>query len=417
VLLAVLVVAWLLYGLFGGQLIKAMYEERSVGFLNHLIHGRDIHPFLFYSEMAHEIAVQFSFYVIFVCWAIMLLGFLGRSSNGKAVLFGILWCLVIILSIETVLYVCKAGWEAAILKYPPRYIAMTNYGVAKPTPGRHRVSEAAIKTGRLIYDVECSIDQYGRRITPLAAEGKRDKFILFFGCSFTYGDGVKDDQTLPFYVAERTARYMPYNYGFHGRGPFDILAELENINFQSEVREKNGILIYVFIDDHVHRAIGSSSVWGWKFHGVYYRQAEDGKLVRAGSFLTGKPFLTRIYQILGKSRILRVLKISFPIRIRDPHIKLAASAIWQIKENFNAQYPRGEFYVLIYPSSQFGGRLIDYLKGMGIRYLDYRHLFFNNDPRFRLPEGDDHPSALAHKTIAEKLVEDLELDDAIKMYP
>ncbi len=87
-----------------------------------------------------------------------------------------------------------------------------------------------------------------------------------------------------------------------------------------------------------------------------------------------------------------------------------------MKQSFNAKYPHGEFYVLIYPGSLAGERLIDYLNETGIRYLDYTHLFFNNDPRFCLAE-DGHPSALAYKTIAEKLVEDLGLDDATTYRP
>ena len=52
-----------------------------------------------------------------------------------------------------------------------------------------------------------------------------------------------------------------------------------------------------------------------------------------------------------------MLKIA-SLRIRNPHINLVAQTIWQMKENFNADTPQGEFYVLIYPGSQFGGRLI-----------------------------------------------------------
>jgi hypothetical protein len=41
-----------------------------------------------------------------------------------------------------------------------------------------------------------------------------------------------------------------------------------------------------------------------------------------------------------------------------------------------------------------------------IQVLDYRGLWKRNDPAYQI-QGDWHPTPLAHKTIAEKLVTDL----------
>src|SRR5215469_173129 len=52
---------------------------------------------------------------------------------------------------------------------------------------------------RKLYDVFYKIDSMGRRITPLDDKQPRSKFLLFFGCSNTFGDGLKERQTIPYY--------------------------------------------------------------------------------------------------------------------------------------------------------------------------------------------------------------------------
>src|SRR5262249_33581885 len=47
---------------------------------------------------------------------------------------------------------------------------------------------------RTIYDVKYSIDDNGVRKALLHQSGKP---VFFFGCSFTFGVGVNDDETLP----------------------------------------------------------------------------------------------------------------------------------------------------------------------------------------------------------------------------
>ena len=93
---------------YWGSAIKAIYEGKTIAFLNHLIRGRDIHPisFLFRDGSWHHWVIFF--YVILICLVIMPQIF-RRFTNGKAVLFGVFLCLVIIVVVEVVLYVCGVG--------------------------------------------------------------------------------------------------------------------------------------------------------------------------------------------------------------------------------------------------------------------------------------------------------------------
>jgi len=405
-----LLMGWIVYSLLGVQIIKAIYEGRSASFLNNLIHGRDVHPVEFYLQMADRIIRRICVYAVILClWGVLLV-FMERSLETKAVFFGINLCLILIFMAEILLHFFKFNEEPAEWKYPSHYVRRDDFGLWRAWAGKHRIFVINKKTGHSICDVEYSVDEYGRRVTPVKERKKRDKFVLFFGCSFTFGDGVGDNQTLAFEVGKNTGQYMPYNYGFSGEGPFDILAKIENIDFKNDVKEGNGISIYTFIDSHIHRTIGSASLMGSKFNDIYYRETNDGRLVRAGNFETGRPLLTTIYRILDKSKILKALRITFPMRIMEEHIKLTARTIQEMQHQFARKYPLGTFYVLIYPSLTYGKLLIPYLNEMGIKYLDYSDLFDRRDPRFRLAKEDGHPSPLAYRIIAERIIKDLRLE-------
>ena len=53
--------------------------------------------------------------------------------------------------------------------------------------------------------------------------------------------------------------------------------------------------------------------------------------------------------------------------------------------------------------------LLAYLESAEINYLDYSNILDKDDEGFLF--GDGHPTAKAHKIVAEKLIQDLQLQD------
>jgi hypothetical protein len=269
---------------------------------------------------------------------------------------------------------------------------------------------AAKKRGdNIVYSVNYSTDAYGRRQTPVVDIEKRSRFVLFFGCSFTFGEGVNDNETLPYYVGERALGYRPYNYGVMGYGPQELLAKLETGRLRDELHEKDGILVYTFIDDHVRRAIGTLEVvnsWGGRM--PYYTIDSHGMLVRNGSFTSGRPILSTLYWALGKSQIGKYFHIELPRRITEDDIRLTAVILEKSARLFEAQFHSKDFYVLIYPGSRRTNSLIRYLRAGGINYLDYSKLFDPNEPDLSF-DGDPHPKPKAYQIVRDRLVRDLNL--------
>jgi hypothetical protein len=263
--------------------------------------------------------------------------------------------------------------------------------------------------GESVYDVQYSIDALGRRVTPGAEAGTRDTFLLFSGCSVTFGEGVNDTETLPHWVAERAPRVRPYNYAFHGYGPQQLLARLETQDLRAEITEPEGSLVYLFIDAHVNRAIGSMVVYtGWADTAPYYRPGPDGAVVRDGTLTTGRPATSILYSVLGHSQLLKRTHLDVPLAITEGHIDLTARILAASKRRFDQQFGAGRFVVVIFPGSRHAAGLKRALDRHGVEFLDYSALFNAADPAYALP-NDWHPTPQAHRRLAEQLVTDLGL--------
>ena len=77
------------------------------------------------------------------------------------------------------------------------------------------------------------------------------KPILFAGCSFTYGDGLAENETVSYKTAEITGRPV-YNRAGKGWGLAQYLYQAQREDFYDTVKEPE-YLIYIYIEDHKNR--------------------------------------------------------------------------------------------------------------------------------------------------------------------
>ena len=125
---------------------------------------------------------------------------------------------------------------------------------SQPVPNTTITFEEALG-GRRIDDVTYRFDGSGLREIPAAVQGGPYR-VAFFGCSFMFGHGVKDDQTLPYYfLREAKGAFEGFNFAGDGWGPHQMLREIET----GFVRRAAGIpelAIYEAIPDHLRRVAG-----------------------------------------------------------------------------------------------------------------------------------------------------------------
>jgi hypothetical protein len=252
----------------------------------------------------------------------------------------------------------------------------------------------------------------GRRETPAGA-GPRHTFLLFFGDSNTFGEGLSQTETLPYYAGEATTAYRPYNYGVSGYGPSHLLSLARRGGLRQEVAEPEGYAIFFLIPAHVGRVIGSSKVsTGWGRHFPYFVENGRGDLVARGDFVHGRPLVTLAYFVSAKSTLADSLGVEFPLWHTGFDYRLTAKVLKESHRLLARQlHLRGFVVVLgqVYNDSQrrVMHEIRDALTSERVSYLDYTELLDAHDVRYRLSASDYHNSALANRMIATRLVADL----------
>lgn len=267
-----------------------------------------------------------------------------------------------------------------------------------PKPGPNHGRSQVFRGDTLLYDVVYTTDKQGRRITPTHTEA--DTAVVFFGCSYTIGEGVRDEESYPYQVGQMLgARYQTFNYGFHGQGSHHFLGLLEGDVLDDIAKKYSKIHVYFLnIWRHEMRSAGYSD---WDKRGPRYA-LEKGKAVRKGHFdhwRDRSDLDQTLYQWLKQSFIYReaftkpsenTLK---DLRALDRGIFLNA------REMLSKRYPGANFTVIVYPDAQSN---VEELRASGLEALDTAPFFPlpYTDARYSIP-GEWHPSAEAHRVLAE----------------
>lgn len=95
VLFLCLVIGWILYALFGHQLIEAMYEGRSIGVLNRIIGGQVRHPVEDYFKRADELFFNFIFLTLILFIIIYLANKNLKGAKRHIFFMSIFICLLV----------------------------------------------------------------------------------------------------------------------------------------------------------------------------------------------------------------------------------------------------------------------------------------------------------------------------------
>jgi hypothetical protein len=191
-----------------------------------------------------------------------------------------------------------------------------------------------------------------------------------------------------------------------------MLAWLQNEARVQEVSEKNGIGVYVFIDAHVERAIGSMYVYNaWGADMPYYDIDWWGQLQKQGSFRTGRPFLSSLYEWLQQTEFARYYHLNIPGTLRPGHYWLTARIIAEARDTFIRKFPDSHFYIVVYPDEG------DYLEDIAPFFEEFGLVVLNYDEWLKLDPtlgtaiaGDGHPTGKANEQVAHWIVQDLGIE-------
>ncbi len=273
----------------------------------------------------------------------------------------------------------------------------------------------------LINNVTYTIGENGLRISPKNNDIYKKNCALFFGCSFTIGAGVHDNEAMPYRVGLKTqGTYQVYNFGFHGYGPHQMLSGLEHGVVEKAIKCKGKkIAIYQALLGHINRAAGLST---WDVNGPWYVRKGGSKVKHAGHFSDKYVLIhPRIIKQLMKSLVFQNL-FGIARQIHDNDIELFTNIINTSKKKFKEIYPIGEFHVILWDnthSKAILNRVVSDLNKFDIKIhfiSDIIPDYSKNRKKYVISKYDGHPSPLAHDIIANYVVKTI-LNEEIGICP
>jgi hypothetical protein len=282
-------------------------------------------------------------------------------------------------------------------------------------PSRISHARAVTPDGSLIYDVNYGIDQWSRRMVPGQSSEKKNKALLFLGCSFAFGLGLSDEEAIPAVAQSRARYFRAYNYGFPSWGPGNVLRRLSKPTLKQEIPERGGVAVYVFIDHHMARLLGNLSLErftpNWYAFLPYYYLDSQGKLQSNGMISEARPVKNWLFRLLAKSSTLSYFQMDLPFRYGDGDYQLMAAVFEEMKSRLQKEVGIERFYVMFYPGSKMAQKLIPFLDRYGISSVDYSSVDLSQYVKVpAIPKEELHPSAESDRFVAERLVQDLQLD-------
>jgi len=174
-------------------------------------------------------------------------------------------------------------------------------------------------SGETIFDVKYSIGEDGFRVTPLAQNGYRR--INFLGDSLTFGAGLNDNETLPYFINQKMKNISVKNFGFPAYGPQQALAIME-----SERNTKGTINFFLTAPWH---AVRSSCKPKFTEGSTKYEIASNDGVVKSGRCWDESRML---YRVLKHSRLYQVAENIWINSVSDGDFELYLAIVRQIAE-------------------------------------------------------------------------------------
>jgi hypothetical protein len=250
---------------------------------------------------------------------------------------------------------------------------------------------------------------------PVQPAGPTDRALVFFGCSFTFGTGVADAETLPCQAARLLPDTRVYNFAGVGDGPHQMLAELTQTEMKRLAPENKATLVYVFIPQQLSRSIMTMRhAVKWGRNDPAFSVASDHTVSYLGPVCEAHPWRLLFYDILSREQILRRMNADWPLALMDKHIQYNVDLVAAASKAARDLFEQAQFEVLFYPLSEQVARGLgvdwDHTKEIferaGLHVLDYRGLATPGEEGLFYPV-DEHPTAKMHARVAARLAEDL----------
>lgn len=275
----------------------------------------------------------------------------------------------------------------------------------EPNPGKFSVQK--YQGDQLVYNQIYTITPQRIRETPQNTTAESCN-VVFLGDSFTFGEGVSDHETMPYFFAkEGNGKFNVYNFGFHGYGPHQMLRVLETERLKTIVDGPVHLVIYQGIQSHVDRVAGIT--W-WDHYGPRYTLMRDGSVRYAGPF-HGK-WYKFFYNLVRHSALYvfiqhRVIqRHAFDSRNIPLYLGVLGQSRREVEGNLHAP-----FYVLFWDKGSgdiLTNQIVKIFEDKRFRLIRISQIIPDiqtNQELYTLSPYDPHPNATTHHLIGKYLAE------------
>ncbi|MEN7548106.1 hypothetical protein AAG747_09300 [Rapidithrix thailandica] len=271
---------------------------------------------------------------------------------------------------------------------------------------------------KVLYEATYTIDKHGQRITPSVREESNAKGLLFFGCSFTFGECLNDEEALPYLCGQQfQEQYKAYNFGFKGYGTHHSYAALDFGLVEEIVDKAPKYAIYTAIPDHVRRNVNLKF---WGHHDPKYELTPEGKVRFAGYFddqpeKESSDFKNLYGQLLEGSNIYQLFFSQQNREINSEDKELFFALTEGMREKIAQKYPDCEFHIIFWDYFDKGKREAlseELLNGLTQRNFQV-HSIHEIIPEYKDHPGDyliyppyeTHPNGKANRKVAQYIAE------------
>jgi len=239
-------------------------------------------------------------------------------------------------------------------------------------------------------------------MTPEVVNGYQR--INFLGDSLTFGAGLNDNETLPYFINQKIRNISVKNFGFPGYGPQQALAIMES------ERDTRGTINF-FLTAPWH-AIRSSCKPKFTGGSTKYEIGSNGAVVRIGHCSNGDE--SGVFRkILNHSRLYQVAEKIWRDSVSDADFELYLAIVGQIAEISHRRDQKVIIGFIKADDNFFRGtnysneKVFFKLKEMSEEIIDVTlaERSENVDAIYFIHRLDKHPSARANVDRATKLVE------------
>jgi hypothetical protein len=286
------------------------------------------------------------------------------------------------------------------LQTPREFIPHVDYGyLTRPSS---QIRSTARTNKEIIFDVLYSTDEFSRRKNLIKPVNNQEKFLLIAGCSFIFGYGLNDHETLNHAINQSSSPYYAYNYAMSSSSLNHLLAriKLEN-SFSNQVEFSSGELMYFFISDHVARTVGA---WPnlWMKDTPYFSPTEKSGLKINGTVQQGQSLFTRF--IISLTQFMPSSFFSGKIipKLNDGHYAYFCSLIREVDREWKSSHPSGRFIFALHPFDQTDSRITNCLKQNNIEFISFE--LEKAIEYYKIPQ-DNHPNAQLNKLLAGQLLD------------